>query len=189
MKYKKTKLLTAVIVCILISGCAKKPADESNHPKEPSSATTATQIQDATNESETMTDDKSTQQQSVTETSDTSQESKDIYSIATNIPKDEVESYMEKVKTAIINQDMETLYPMISYPIHIKGVEYKDENSLKAAHFKFDEAYIEKVKTESTKDMFCNYQGIMLGDGEVWINELLNDDNTSQGLKITAINE
>ena len=38
--------------------------------------------------------------------------------------------------------------------------------------------------------MFCNWQGIMLGEtGQIWINEVLDEEYTSQGLMITAIND
>ena len=38
--------------------------------------------------------------------------------------------------------------------------------------------------------MFCNWQGIMLGDiGSVWIAEVLDGDLTSMGLKVIALND
>lgn len=38
--------------------------------------------------------------------------------------------------------------------------------------------------------MFCSWQGIMLGEtGQIWIGEVLNEENASQGLMITAVND
>lgn len=188
MKNKMIVFIAFGALCLGITGCGKTQ-DESNQINESSTVAVSAQMQASTDATETKSREEPTETNTATENKDMSKESDDYYTIATNISKNEVEDFMEKVKNAIVNQDMDTLYPLISYPIKIKEVEYKEEDSLKAAKIKFEESYIQEVKKASTKDMFCNYQGIMLGNGEVWISEVLNNDGTSQGLKITAFNE
>ncbi len=36
--------------------------------------------------------------------------------------------------------------------------------------------------------MFVNYQGIAMGEGAVWIGEILDDNLVSQGLKVYGMN-
>lgn len=192
MRNKIVQIIMIGVLCFTLVGCATNGTKEETQDENTSTATESSSMQADKIETNTTTKQEELDTQQIQDTSALSTQTQgddDIYSIATDISKQDVENYMDKVKAAIVNQDMETLYPLISYPITIKGTEYKTQESLKAANLKFDESYIQEVQKADTKDMFCNYQGIMLGNGEVWIAEVLNKDNTSQGLKIIALNE
>lgn len=41
---------------------------------------------------------------------------------------------------------------------------------------------------EGCENMFCNYQGIMLGNGQVWIGEVLDKNGENGKLKVIAVN-
>lgn len=52
----------------------------------------------------------------------------------------------------------------------------------------FHPGYKAKVKAACTCNLFNNYQGVMLGNGEVWINERSGDGAKKTVFKIIAIN-
>jgi len=50
------------------------------------------------------------------------------------------------------------------------------------------EEYKKALDAASCESLFASSQGIMIGDGEVWLGEVLDKDIQSEGLKIIAIN-
>lgn len=114
----------------------------------------------------------------------------DYYSVCTNYSKSEVEQFAKEVREFIIAEDWERLSEYVAYPITMAGVTYEDSTSFLAAPFEahLDEDSIEAIHNESCTDMFCNYAGIMMGNGEVWIGEVLNEDYSSAGLHVIGLN-
>ena len=114
----------------------------------------------------------------------------DYYSVCTNYSKSEVEQFAKEVRECILAEDWERLSEFVAYPITIAGVTYEDSTSFLAAPFEahLDEDSIEAIHNESCTDMFCNYAGIMMGNGEVWIGEVLNEDYSSAGLHVIGLN-
>ena len=114
----------------------------------------------------------------------------DYYSVCTNYSKSEVEQFAKEVREFIIAEDWERLSEYVVYPITLAGVTYEDSTSFLAAPFEahLDEDSIEAIHNESCTDMFCNYAGIMMGNGEVWIGEVLNEDYSSAGLRVIGLN-
>lgn len=110
-------------------------------------------------------------------------EDMDYYSVCTSKSKQEVEEFAESMKAAILNEDWAAVSEMATYPITIQGVEYVNEESLAHADIVLSEEYKEALETASCNNLFANWQGIMLGNGEVWIGEVLDE-----GLKVIAIN-
>lgn len=81
----------------------------------------------------------------------------------------------------------------ISYPITIADVTYNNSTDFLNAAGSFegnlDEAFFSALESEDCVEMFCNFEGIMIGEnGQVWIAEVLDESFTSQGLKIIAVN-
>lgn len=115
---------------------------------------------------------------------------KDYYAVCTDIVKEEVEAFASQVKRQILEQNWAALAEEIAYPITIAGVTYSDKTAFLAADLSFilTDTFVQDLENETCVDMFCNWQGIMLGNGEIWFGEVLNEDLTSQGLKVTAIN-
>ncbi len=115
-------------------------------------------------------------------------ENMDYYSVCTSKSKQEVEAFAEAVKASILNDDWAAVSKMTAYPITIQGVKYVDAESLADSEIALSEEYKQALEAASCENLFANWQGIMLGDGEVWIGEVLDKDMQSQGLKIIAIN-
>ena len=69
------------------------------------------------------------------------------------------------------------------------GIAYEDSASFVTAPFEtlLDTDAIQAIQNESCTDMFCKYSGIMMGNGEVWIGEVLNEDGSSAGLWVISL--
>ncbi|MBD5544301.1 MAG: hypothetical protein HDR01_08710 [Lachnospiraceae bacterium] len=115
------------------------------------------------------------------------------YSVATDISCADVESYAAQIRQQFLEQDWLAISSEIAYPITISGSTYYNSTEFLDASNSFDgnleEAFLEALEEEDCVEMFCNWQGIMLGEtGQVWISGIRDKDFTSQGLKIIAIN-
>ena len=107
---------------------------------------------------------------------------------------DDVEKFMKHVKTSILNSDKEWIANHVSYPI--KTTLYKDKvitiKNKKQLIENFDQIFHQefkdKIKSFCVCNMFNNYQGVMLGNGEIWINNKLNSTEDKFDCNITAIN-
>jgi hypothetical protein len=105
------------------------------------------------------------------------------------------EEFFTRLKTAVADGDKETVASMVDYPFHarIKGkaVKIRDQKHFVAD---YDQVITSKVKDAVAKQtyatLFANWQGVMIGDGEVWFNGICSDDSCKQQtVKITAIND
>ncbi len=115
------------------------------------------------------------------------------YGVATSICSVEVERYAAQVRQQFLAHDWTTVASEIAYPVTISDITYSSSAAFLEASENFevdlDEAFFSALEAEDCIEMFCNYQGIMLGEtGQVWIGEVLDENLVSQGLKIIAIN-
>lgn len=115
------------------------------------------------------------------------------YQAATSISSADVELYAAQVRQQFLMQDWSAISSEISYPITISDITYENSEDFLNASNRFgsnlNEAFLTAIENEDCVEMFCNYEGIMIGEsGQIWISEVLNADFSSQGLKITAIN-
>lgn len=112
------------------------------------------------------------------------------YAVCTSKSVWEVERFARKVKEQILLGDFQGLSKEIAYPITIDGITYQDEEAFLKADFagNLKQEILAELEAESCEGMFANMQGIMLGNGCVWIGEVMNDDLTSQGLKVITLN-
>lgn len=118
----------------------------------------------------------------------------DYYRVATNKSSADVESYAAIVKQQFLQQDWPAIAEEIAYPITISDTTYDSSAEFLDASRSFDssldEDFFAALEEEDCREMFCNWQGIMLGEtGQIWINEVLDEEYTSQGFMITAIND
>lgn len=104
------------------------------------------------------------------------------------------EGFMKEAKTAILNGDKEWIGDNLVYPLSTtlggkKPITIKDKKQL-IANFDqiFHQAYKDKLKSLCVCNMFVNYRGIMLGDGEIWINNSSSSTNEEYEIVIIAIN-
>jgi len=88
---------------------------------------------------------------------------------------EEIENFMKKIKLSIANDDKEWIAAHTRYPLKttLNGQEkitIKNKQQL-IDNFEqiFYPAYKEEIKKHCVCNMFYNPQGIMLGNGEIWI--------------------
>lgn len=112
------------------------------------------------------------------------------YSVCTNISAWEIERFARRVREQILEGDYESLADECGYPVMVNGVAYESKEALLAANLLQNpgQPFLDAVREETGEQMFHSWQGIMLGNGEVWFSEVLNEDMSSWGLKITALN-
>lgn len=98
--------------------------------------------------------------------------------------------FFETLQKAVADDDKAAVAALVDYPFQarIKGkaVKLKD-----AAHFvtSYDQIMTAKVKQAVAKQsyatLFANWQGVMIGDGEIWFSGVGESDI----IRITAIND
>lgn len=100
------------------------------------------------------------------------------------------EKFFDRLKKAVGSNDKETVASMIDYPFRAR-IDGKALKIRDAAHFvaDYDKIFTAKVKhaiaNQSYATLFANWQGVMIGDGEVWFSGV-GDNNV---IKITAVND
>lgn len=91
-----------------------------------------------------------------------------------------VETFANKFKEAVVKKDKEAVASMIHYPIDAtlkdKAVIINNkEEFLRFYNDIFDKTLCSKIANANTHNMFANYQGVMIGNGEVWFGRDGND--------------
>ncbi|NNU77510.1 hypothetical protein [Clostridium estertheticum] len=117
------------------------------------------------------------------------------YAVALNTKRDkDVEEFVEKIQSYVVNGDKQRLVEQIKYPINAKinGKVVKIQNKdyfIKNYDLIFYPKYKASISNSFTKNLFVNYQGIMFGEDifNVWINEVTPTGGIPK-LMITAIN-
>jgi hypothetical protein len=150
------------------------------------------QVDDQAVNEEQNTDqsDQNTNVAQVDSTSD-SAENDDYYSVCTGYSKDEVEAFAATVKRLILDKNWEQLADKVSYPITIGNTTYNSKEDFANKDFSsvFSDAFYTGINNETCTDMFCNCNGIMLGEeGEVWIAEVIDSADEEGELKVISIN-
>lgn len=114
------------------------------------------------------------------------------YSLAVDNKSDQdIENFFSKIQSYIVNDNKVQLAEEINYPINVKingeltKIKNKDD-LIKNYDQIFNVDYKQLISNSPTKYLFVNYQGIMLGEGYIWINNI-HFDGASK-LMITAIN-
>lgn len=162
---RMTALLLCIILAVSLCGCAGG---------KPAAAQAGETTLDINNENNTAST-------AVPEPS--AGEMEGCYSVCTYYSKAEVEGFAREIKGYILEKDWKSLSAYISYPISIGGYSFDNEDSFARGEFAdlLDGQFYDALEMESCEEMFCNWQGIMLGNGEVWIGEC-------NGLKVIGIN-
>lgn len=124
------------------------------------------------------------------ETTQISETPEDFYCVATDLPAQEIEQFADRVRKLVLESDWNSLAVRLHYPITIDGAMVEDAvgfvDLILARGIR--PAFVAAMEEESCRQMFCNWQGISMGDaGQVWFSEVIYEDGGS-GLKITAIN-
>ena len=179
---KKTILILLTGICLTLSGCSESSASGTPTGISAEPITTENSAKAASSTSPAAP---STSVSSETSISADTESSSD-YSVCTSLSATDVENFATSAKEALLKSDWTTIASMCAYPITINGTSYADEESLKKASITLNDTTVSDLTAESCHNMFCNSDGIMLGNGEVWISEVLDQQLNSEGLKIIA---
>lgn len=112
------------------------------------------------------------------------------YTACSAYSKEEIEAFAAKVRQAVLDKDWDTLAQNTVYAIAVGSQTFLEESEFAAADWDsiLSEDFIQAIEKESCQDMFNNFDGVMMGDGQIWFNEVLDIDGNSEGLKVIAIN-
>lgn len=106
----------------------------------------------------------------------------------------DVEDFMKRIKSAILKGDKNWIARHLHYPIRVslngqEDITLKNKEQLMA---NFDAVFYpefkEQIKRFCSCNLFVNYQGAMLGNGQIWINQTPKSTIEKYSYRITAIN-
>jgi hypothetical protein len=106
---------------------------------------------------------------------------------------DDVENFVKRIKKSILENDKDWIANHVSYPIKVtvlkRRITIKNKQQL-ITNFDniFYKGYRNKIKLCSPYNLFNNYQGAMLGLGEIWINNSPEARERKFDYKIISIN-
>jgi len=117
------------------------------------------------------------------------------YAVALSTKSDkDVEEFVSKIQSYVVNDNKQQLAEQIQYPINVKidGKVVKIENKdsfIKNYKQIFYSNYKKVISSAFTKYLFVNWKGIMFGENEynIWINEETANGSNPK-LMITGIN-
>ena len=96
-----------------------------------------------------------------------------LYSVADFDDDKVVEAFAGKFKNAVIDNNKQEVASMVRYPIEAtigdKVIVIKNRQEFIAIYDDiFDKKLYDIISAANTHNMFANYQGVMLSNGEVW---------------------
>ena len=109
------------------------------------------------------------------------------------LKESEVRPFVELLKSVVEKQDKVKLSTLIHYPLRVYSDNEKNRKRLvinnpkqflKHYDFIINKRVKDAILNQSVDDLFCNYQGVMIDNGEVWFNKTRDNDS----LYIIAIN-
>jgi hypothetical protein len=105
-----------------------------------------------------------------------------------------LEGFVVMLKSALVKNDKSWLGDRIFYPLKVRVSEkssiiVKNKSQFLLMYDKiFTPALKEKISMTFSYNLFNNYQGVMIGDGQLWINNALNGTEAKPQFQIIAIN-
>ena len=111
----------------------------------------------------------------------------DYYVVAVSQTAQQVEAFALTVKANILAQDWQALSEQIEYPVRVGKKEYgtAEEFLVYANSGPVRQDFLDVIQKEKCKKMFCNYQGVMFGDGQVWFSERI--EGSKRELKVISM--
>jgi hypothetical protein len=106
------------------------------------------------------------------------------------------QAFFKQAQRAVLTDDVEWLSRALSnYPFTVKlkagQIKLKNKEDLKK-HAKtiFNAKLKDAIRNQSSNSLFKNWQGVMIGDGEIWFSEIgqTNEHGTAWVQRIIAIN-
>lgn len=112
------------------------------------------------------------------------------YAVCTDASTWEVERFAKRVKKAVLAGDYEGLASLCRYPVMVDGIYYEDKEKLLAANLlqNLPQAFVDELAAEPCELLFCNVQGIMIGNGRIWFGEVTGEAGAPKELAIISFN-
>lgn len=185
IKKRVTGIILIFGICLLV-GCGTGKENESSPTENIQSKEAMVETSEDT-ESSTISGSVET-----SENTETTEVQEADYTVATGgaFTTSEVEKYAVEVRTNILESDWETLAEKLAYPITINGNMLLDSSDFLGINIDkiLCQDFVDVIEAEDCRQMFCNWQGISMGDaGQVWIGCVVEDESDVQ-LKVFAIN-
>ena len=105
-----------------------------------------------------------------------------------------VEQFVSDVKKAISKGDKIWLAANLFYPLRVRiseksSIQLKNKNEFLLQYDKiFTTAFKSALNNTFSHNLFNNYQGIMIGDGKLWMNNAVNASEAKPMFQIISIN-
>ena len=105
-----------------------------------------------------------------------------------------VEQFVSDVKKAISKGDKIWLAANLFYPLRVRiseksSIQLKSKNEFLLQYDKiFTTAFKSALNNTFSHNLFNNYQGIMIGDGKLWMNNAVNASEAKPMFQIISIN-
>lgn len=122
---------------------------------------------------------------------ESSETEEDYYMMSTSLTAEEVEQFAVEIKNDISKNNWDALAEKISYPIVINGIMVNNrEDFLKLdIDGNLNQKFVDAINAETCRKMFCNWQGVRMGDtGQIWFANVDNGKGTME-LLIIGIND
>lgn len=99
----------------------------------------------------------------------------------------------DRFQQAVISDDKAGVASLVVYPLEVEidgeRHEIRDANEFVASWDRIvTPEIVQVVSNQRYRDLFVNWQGVMLGDGQVWINGVCRDDGCEEvDVGVTAL--
>lgn len=186
----KKRLLTTIMALSLtvsLLGCQQEttPTQPTETETETEAAPVSTEETEATEPTE-VTEPTETQEPETETSTETPEADADVtnYIVCTDKSVEEVETFAKQITTCFANSDWTTLADMVYYPITINEKYYANKEKFLAEDWSnvYSSSFTNNIANAETTNLFANWQGIMISDGEVWFGEIEGN------LKVFSIN-
>ncbi|PNV62928.1 hypothetical protein C0033_05170 [Clostridium sp. chh4-2] len=173
MKRQIYGLLAAAAAAVLISGCGTKKTEQETSSITETSQEISSEITSAgTENKETVPESKKTASEAEETVSDQA-ESDEMFSVS-GIGKEEADTFIKTFVSHLEAEEKKEAAEMILYPRKVTVpdgdlIVHNADEFLDYYDDIFTDDFIELLKEDSKKELNFNYQGVWIGNGELWV--------------------
>lgn len=173
MKRQIYGLLAAAAAAVLISGCGTKKTEQETSSITETSQEISSEITSAgTENKETVPESKKTVSEAEETVSDQA-ESDEMFSVS-GIGKEEADTFIKTFVSHLEAGEKKEAAEMILYPRKVTVpdgdlIVHNADEFLDYYDDIFTDEFIELLKEDSKKELNFNYQGVWIGNGELWV--------------------
>ena len=84
-----------------------------------------------------------------------------------------VTQFLARLKRVVAADDRAAVAAMVNYPITVQSKTYRDAAALRADYARIFTSEVKAaIAAARVDDLFARDQGVMIGNGEIWMNEI-----------------